>query len=151
VAIARELPRARLVVFGFSTAATDLVQSESFPLLVHHALAWATDRTEPTPLPRRLGGPLLAEAGQEITGPDGEAIDAPAGLVPTVARAGLYHVGERAIAFGGTDLAGSLGAGATGGTFASESAMPPLAVIVAIALLLLMLLEWALLHRGKLE
>ena len=151
VAVARELPRARLVVFGFSTEATDLVRGESFPLLVHHALAWVSDRAEASPLPRRLGGELVAEAGQEIRGPEGDVLDAPAGILPTVARAGLYHVGERAIAFGGTDLAGSLGAGATGGTFLSESELPPLAVIVAIGLLLLMLLEWGLLHRGKLE
>lgn len=151
IAVARELPRARLVVFGFATDATDLVQGESFPLLVHHALAWVADRAEPTPLARRLGGTLVAEAGQELRGPDGEPIDAPAGVIPTVARAGVYHVGERAIAFGGTDLAGALGAGATGGTFATESALPPLAVLVAIALLFLMVLEWTLLHRGKLE
>jgi hypothetical protein len=151
IAVARELPRARLVVFGFATDATDLVRGESFPLLVHHALAWVTDRAEATPLARRLGGPLLAEAGQEITGPDGETIEAPSGLLPTVSRVGVYHVGERAIAFGGTDLAGPIGAGATGGTFVTESALPPLAVIVAIGLLLLMLIEWTLLHRGKLE
>jgi len=151
IAVARELSRSRLVVFGFATSATDLVRGESFPLLVHHALAWVTDRAEPTPLARRLGGSLLAEAGQELRGPDGDPIDAPSGLLPTVARAGVYHVGERAIAYGGTDLAGSLGAGATGGTFVSESELPPLAVMVAIGLLFFMLLEWGLLHRGKLE
>ena len=151
IAIARQLPRSRLVVFGFATGATDLVRGESFPLLVHHALAWVTDRAEPTPLARRLGGPLLAETGQDLRGPDGERVDAPSGLVPTVTRAGIYHIGERAIAFGGTDLAGALGAGATGGTFRTESELPPLAVLVAIGLLLLMLLEWTLLHRGKLE
>ncbi len=151
IAVARELPRARMVVFGFATDATDLVRGESFPLLVHHALAWATDRTEPTPLARRLGGSLLAEAGQELRGPDGAPLEVPGGLIPTVARAGVYHVGERAIAYGGTDLAGPLGAGATGGTFATESALPPLASMVAVGLLLLMLLEWTLLHRGKLE
>lgn len=151
IAVARELPRARLVVFGFATDATDLVRGESFPLLVHHALAWVTDRAEPTPLARRLGGSLLAEAGQDLRGPDGEILDAPGGLIPTVARAGVYHVGERAIAYGGTDLAGPISAGATGGTFTSESELPPLAVLVAIGLLFLMLLEWALLHRGKLE
>jgi hypothetical protein len=151
LAIARELPRGRLVVFGFATDATDLVRGESFPLLVHHALAWVTDHSEPTPLPRRLGGALVAEAGQELRGPDGEIIDAPAGTIPTVTRAGVYHVGERAIAYGGTDLAGAIAAGATGGTFVSESQLPPLAVIVAIALLALMLIEWTLLHRGRLE
>jgi hypothetical protein len=155
LAIAREAPSlsgsARLVVFGFATDATDLVRGESFPLLVHHALAWVTDRAEPTPLPRRLGGALVAEAGQPLRGPDGEIVDAPAGMIPTVARAGLYHVGDRAIAYGGTDLAGEIGAGATGGTVLTESQLPPLAVLVAIGLLALMLIEWTLLHRGRLE
>jgi hypothetical protein len=40
---------------------------------------------------------------------------------------------------------------ATGGRFLAESRLPPLAVLVAAALLVLMLLEWTLLHRGRLE
>jgi hypothetical protein len=151
IAVARELPRARVVFFGFGTADTDMVRSESFPLLIHHSLAWVADRAEPTPLARRLGGTLLAEAGQEIRGPSGDVIESPAGVIPTVAHAGIFHVGERAIPYGGTEHAGPLGAGATGGTFASESSLPPLAAMVAIGLLLLMLIEWTLLHRGKLE
>ena len=151
IAVARELPRARIVFFGFGTADTDMVRSESFPLLVHHSLAWVADRAEATPLSRRLGGMLLAEAGQEIRGPSGDVIESAAGVIPTVAHAGIFHIGERAIPYGGTEHAGPLGAGATGGTFASESSLPPLAAMVAIALLLLMLLEWTLLHRGRLE
>ncbi|MDQ3034927.1 MAG: hypothetical protein M3Y87_21140, partial [Myxococcota bacterium] len=68
-----------------------------------------------------------------------------------VTRAGIWHAGERAIAYSATDHAGPLGAGATGGRFAARSSLPPLAILVAAALLALLLLEWLLLHRGKLE
>jgi hypothetical protein len=71
--------------------------------------------------------------------------------VPLVARAGLWRVGARAIAIGATRHAGPLVGSATGGRFLAESHLPPLAVLVAAALLVLMLLEWTLLHRGRLE
>jgi hypothetical protein len=151
LAIARQLPRARLVAFGFATRDTDLVRGEAFPLLVHSSLRWVTDRAEPTPLARRLGGTLVADSGQTVRGPDGEPMDLAAGVVPGVAHAGIWHLGERAIAYGGTEHATSLGAGATGGRFAARSTLPPLAILVAAALLVLLLLEWTLLHRGRLE
>jgi hypothetical protein len=152
LAIARQTPRGRVVAFGFATSDTDLVRGEAFPLLMHSALRWVSDRSEPTPLPRRLGAAVIADRGREVRRPDGDVIElAAAGVVPQVVRAGIWHVGDRAIAFGGTEHAGPLGAGATGGRFASQSTLPPLEVLVAAGLLLLLLLEWALLHRGKLE
>lgn len=151
LAVARQLPRGRLVAFGFATADTDLVRGEAFPLLVHSALRWIADRAERTPLPRRLGGTLVADSGQLVRGPDGELRELASGVVPEVSRAGIWHVGERAIAFSGTDYAEPLTAGATGGTFAARSTLPPLAILVAAGLVLLLLLEWALLHRGRLE
>jgi hypothetical protein len=149
LAIARERGRQRLIVFGFATSDTDLVRGEGFPLLVHGALRWVSDRVEPAPLPRRLGGPLVVDPGDVVRDPDGQTLDrAEASVVPEVVRAGIWYVGERAIAFGGTEHAGPLGAGATGGRFVSQSTLPPLAVLIAVALLVLLLIEWALLHRG---
>lgn len=149
IAIARDAGRRRLVAFAFDTEDTDLVRGEAFPLVVHNALRWVADHGEPTPLPRRIGGALVAEAGTLIVAPDGAEIAG--GVVPTVARGGLWHVGTRTLAVGATEHARALGAGATGGTFAAASTLPPLAILCAIALLAVMLLEWALLHRGKLE
>lgn len=151
LAVARQLPRARLVAFGFDLDDADIVRGESFPLLVHSALRWVTERAEPTPLARRLGGTLVADSGQTVRGPDGAELELPAGVVPGVSQAGIWHVGDRAIAYGATDHARSLGAGATGGRFAARSTLPPLAILVAVALLALLLIEWTLLHRGRLE
>lgn len=149
LAVARELGRGRLVAFGFGTGDTDLVRGEAFPLLVHSALRWVADRAERTPLPRRVGGPLVADSGQSVRDPQGEIVAN--GVVPEVARAGIWHVGERAVAFSSSDHAAPLGAGATGGRFAARSTWPPLALLIAAALVALLLLEWTLLHRGKLE
>jgi len=151
MALARESRRGRLVVFGFDTADTDLVRREAFPLLVHDALRWAADRGEGSPLARPVGQSVLVEAGENVTGPDGEPIDVQGGELPLVTRAGLYHVGERSLAFGATRHAGALTSGATGGRFVAESQLPPLAVIVAAILLMVMTLEWFFLHRGRLE
>jgi hypothetical protein len=148
LAIARSEPSARLVAFSFGTEDTDLVRGEAFPLLVHHALRWVSDHGEPTPLSRRVGGALASEAGLAITGPDGEAVAA--SIVPTVTESGVWDLGGRRIAFDATEHARELGAGATGGTFAAASSVPPLGFLLAAALLALMLIEWALLHRGRL-
>jgi hypothetical protein len=151
MALARETRRGRLVAFGFATADTDLVRREAFPLLVHAALRWAADRGEGSPLARPVGQTVLVEAGEEVTGPDGEVIEVRGGEIPEITRAGLYHVGERSLAFGATRHAGPLRSGSTGGRFVAESQLPPLAVIIAAALLALMMLEWFFLHRGRLE
>jgi Ca-activated chloride channel family protein len=149
LAVARELPARRLVAFGLDLGATDLVEREAFPLLVHDALRWAAASRDELPLPRRLGEPLLASAGQTVLGPDGESVDANARAA--VVHQGIYHVGERAVAFSGVEHAEELSAGATGGRFRARSPLPPLAVLVALALVALMVLEWGLLHRGRLE
>jgi hypothetical protein len=149
LAVARERLDRRLVAFGVELGATDLVEREAFPLFVHDALRWAAGSRDELPLPRRLGEPLFAAAGQTVLGPDGEPVDANARAA--VRHQGIYHVGERAVAFGGTEHAEELSAGATGGRFRNASPLPPLAVLIAIALLALMLIEWGLLHRGRLE
>lgn len=151
LAIAREIDRGRLVVFGFDLEHTDLVRGERFPLLLHSALRWVVDRAERTTLPRRIGSPLVADSGETLSDPEGRDVELPAGVLPTVGRSGIWHVGERAVAFSGADDAASLGVGATGGRFLVRNHLPPLAVLAAAALLILILVEWALLHRGKLE
>ncbi len=149
LAVAREEPGRRLLAFGLDLAATDLVEREAFPLFVHDALHWASASQDEIPVPRRLGEALYAAAGQTVLGPDGEPV---AACVHAASRRqGIYHVGERAIAFSGTEHAEELSAGATGGRFRTSDPLPPLAVLVAIVLLALMLLEWGLLHRGRLE
>jgi len=72
-------------------------------------------------------------------------------MVPTVTESGIWDLGGRRIAFDATEHARALGAGATGGTFAAASLVPPLGMILAALLLFVMLFEWALLHRGRLE
>jgi hypothetical protein len=148
LAIAREAPDRRMLAFGIDLWSTDLVEREAFPLFVHDALHWASAARDELPLPRRLGEPLYA-AGQTVLGPNGQPVGATE--LASIRHQGIYHLGERAVAFSGTEHVEELSAGATGGRFRNESPLPPLAVLVAIALLLLILFEWTLLHRGRLE
>ncbi|MFK7989728.1 MAG: BatA and WFA domain-containing protein [Sandaracinaceae bacterium] len=149
LAVARETRETRRVAFGIDLGQTDLVSREAFPLLVHNALSWAVEARDDIPLPRRLGEALASAPGQTVLGPDGEEIDATA--LAAIRHQGIYHVGERAVAFSGTHHARELPSGATAGRFRASDPLPPLAVLVAIGLLALMLLEWGLLHRGRLE
>jgi Ca-activated chloride channel family protein len=149
LAIARETPGHRALAFGIDVGHTDFIEREAFPLFVHNAISWAASADDEIPLPRRLGEPLFAAQGQTVLGPDGEPVSATE--LAAIRRQGLYHAGERAIAFSGTEHSEELSAGATGGRFRTSDPLPPLAVLIAIALLALMLLEWALLHRGRLE
>jgi hypothetical protein len=148
LAFARQERRGRVIGFGFDTTGTDLVTREAFPLLVHDALRWTADRLERNPIPAPVGGTLVAEAGEDITGPDGETIAT--GELPVITQQGLYRIGDRAQAFSASRHAGPLSGRATGGRFLAASQLPPLAVIIALALIFVMLAEWALLHRGRL-
>ncbi|HJL18446.1 MAG TPA: BatA and WFA domain-containing protein [Sandaracinaceae bacterium LLY-WYZ-13_1] len=148
LAVAREVPGRRLVAYGLDLSSTDLVEREAFPLMVHDSLHWAAAARDELPLPRRLGEPLYA-ADQTVLGPDGEPVSATERAA--IRQQGIYHVGERALAFSGTVHARELPSGATAGRFRTSDPLPPLAVLVAAALLGLMLLEWTLLHRGRLE
>ncbi len=149
IAVARETPGRRLLAYGINLGFTDLVQREAFPLMIHQSLRWAASVRDEIPLPRRLGEPIYAAADQTVLGPDGEPVDATA--LAAIRHQGIYHVGERAEAFSGTVHARELPSGASGGRFRNSDPLPPLAILVAAALMLLMLLEWTLLHRGRLQ
>lgn len=149
LAVSRETPARRLLAYGLDLSTTDLVEREAFPLLIHDSLQWVAAARDEIPLPRRLGEPLYAAGDQTVLDPDGNA--APPAELAAIRRQGIYHVGERAIAFSGTVHARELPSGATAGRFRTSDALPPLAILVAIALLGLMLVEWTLLHRGRLE
>ena len=149
LAVARERDERRTVAYGIALSATDLVQREAFPLMIHNTLHWAASVHDAIPLPRRLGEPLLAADDQTVLDPDGEAVSARE--LAEIRHAGMYHLGERAVPFSATEHAASLSAGATGGRFRNADPLPPLGILVALALLALITLEWALLHRGRLE
>ena len=55
IAVARQTPARRLIAYGVDLSATDLVEREAFPLLVHQSMQWAADARDVVPLPRRLG------------------------------------------------------------------------------------------------
>jgi len=148
--LAREQAGRRLVATGFELADTDLVERPSFPLVAHHTLRWLAARSETPPLARAPGESLAATAGSTVLDPDQEPAVAPAGAVLDTERAGIYHVGERAVAYSGLPTAPLMGPGSA--TAVSRAGiLPPLAVIAAILLLLLVALEWVLLHRGRLS
>ena len=149
LALARDDGRARIAAYGLDLTQTDLVEREAFPLLVHDSLRWAAASRDEIPLPHRLGESLHAAAGVTVLGPDGDPVDATE--LAAIRHQGIYHLGERAIAFGGTLHARELPSGATAGRFRASEPLPPLTVLVAVALVLLMLFEWTLLHRGKIS
>ena len=60
-------------------------------------------------------------------------------------------MGERAEAFSAAIDSREIPSGASAARFRTSDPLPPLAVLVAIGLLALILLEWTLLHRGRLE
>ncbi|MCA9607841.1 MAG: BatA and WFA domain-containing protein [Myxococcales bacterium] len=148
LAIARESASRRLVAYGLDLGATDLVEREAFPLMVHDSLQWAAAVRDEVPLPRRLGEPIYA-GDQTVLGPDGEAVDAT--TLAAIRTQGIYHVGERAEAFSAAIHAREIPAGASAARFRTSDPLPPLAVLVAAGLLLLMLIEWTLVHRGRLS
>lgn len=149
IAVARESQARRLLAFGLDLGRTDLVEREAFPLMVHDSLQWAAAVRDEVPLPRRLGEPIYASAGQTVLGPDGESVGATE--LAAIRRQGIYHVGERAEPFSGSIDTRQIPSGASGARFRTSDPLPPLAVLVAAALLGLMLLEWTLLHRGRLS
>ncbi len=148
LAVARETRAHRRIAYGIDLGSTDLVAREAFPLMVHDSLQWAAAVRDDVPLPRRLGEPIYA-ADQTVLGPDGEPVDATA--IAAIRHQGIYHVGERAEAFSASIHSREIPSGASAARFRTSDPLPPLAVLVAIALLALILLEWTLLHRGRLE
>ena len=127
-----------------------LVERAAFPLLLHHAIAWAARRGEAErPFARAPGEPLEAASGA-VLGPGGEARTARGGFVDDTTRAGVYHVGRRAAAYSSVAVGAPVAVDAAVGAEELGVAMPPLAVLLGALLLLVMLLEWALLHRGRL-
>lgn len=149
IAVARETRARRMLAYGIELGWTDLVEREAFPLLVHDSLQWTAAVRDVVPLPRRLGEPIYASADQTVLGPDGEAVDAT--TLAAIRHQGIYHVGERAEAFSAAIHARDIPSGASAARFRTSDPLPPLAVLVAAALFALILLEWTLLHRGKLE
>lgn len=152
LAIAREEGGKRVVALGFALGQTDLVERPAFPLMMHATLHWlAGSRGDTTVLPRRPGETIATGTATAVLGPDDEPIEPHGGAIDDTQRAGIYHIGEAAVAVSATDHAGSLTVATTGMPASLETALPPLAVLVAALLLLAILVEWALLHRGKLE
>ncbi|MCB9596527.1 MAG: VWA domain-containing protein [Sandaracinaceae bacterium] len=148
LAVARETQSRRLVAYGLDLSATDLVEREAFPLMVHDSLQWAAAVRDDVPLPRRLGEPIYA-ADQTVLGPDGEPVDAT--VLAAIRHQGIYHVGERAEAFSAAIHSREIPSGASAARFRTSDPLPPLAVLVALGLLALILLEWTLVHRGRLS
>ena len=166
LAIAREGAGGRMVALGFALEDTDLVEQAAFPLLVHHTLRWLATREPAPPLPGEPGDVLSVGIASTVLGPDHEPRDVHGGLVDDTERAGIYQAvsersggagravaadDQRAFAISGAQSSSALsGTGITSAT-ARTSVLPPLALLVAAALLFLVLLEWALLHRGRLS
>lgn len=149
IAVARESHDARRIAYGIDLSQTDLVQREAFPLLIHRSLHWAAAAQDELPLPHRLGEAIRVNPGEVVLGPNGALVSA--SDLESIRHQGIYYVDDRAIAFGATEHARPIPSGATAGRFRTSSRLPPLAVIVAATLLALMLIEWLLLHRGRLE
>jgi hypothetical protein len=151
LAIARERSGQRVVALGFDLESTDLVERVAFPLFMHHAITWLAGHRDTTLLSSAPGVALEVVEGATVLDPEDDAASTFAGRVEDTSRAGIYHVGERAVAISGAEAATPLPAPAPTAAPRGAGALPPLAVILAALLLIVMLAEWALLHRGRLS
>jgi len=153
LAIARERQGRRQIVLGFDTQSTGLVQRIAFPIFMHNTLVWLAHEGGGYRSYQRPGDALHVGAGAAaVLLPQGDAREAHGGTFFETGRAGLYHMGERAVAVSGADSAAAI---ATPPARQTEdepgSKIPPLGVLIATVLLAVMLLEWTLFHRGKLS
>jgi hypothetical protein len=148
---AREAGGKRRVVVGFDVEQSDLVRRIAFPLFVHATMRWL-ERTgqEEVALSRAPGTPLAIGAGLAALGPDGEALAPVAGVSLETTRAGLYHVGPEAIAYSAEDAGEPLGAPPVASRLDPARYLPPLGLALGALLLLLVIVEWTLAHRGRL-
>jgi len=150
LAVAREQGGQRTVALGFGLDDTDLVERVAFPLVLHHTMGWLAGRRGGHWLSRAPGEPLPAPAGATVLGPDDEPTTPTAGWVDDTHRAGIYHLGERAVAYSAASTVAPLPAAAPRAAPSEATGLPPLLVLLAGAMLLLLTLEWVLLHRGRL-
>lgn len=148
--VARERGGRRTLVSGFSLGETDLGERVAFPLLVHHALRWLAAYKTDTVLPHAPGAIVRVPADTPVLDPAGEAAEAHAGLLFQTTAAGIYHVGERAVAVSGAETTASIPAPLLVPGSANLSVLPPLTTLLAMFLLLVFVIEWWLLNRGTL-
>ncbi len=138
----------RLVVLGFSLGDTDLVTRPAFPLVVDSMVRWLDQRESVVPLPDRPGEPLAVTATELVTAEGTEAIEGP---LAQVTEAGIYRTQEHAQAFSAAQDSGALPSSDATLPAIPLAWLPPLSAWIAAAFLLVLLLEWLLLHRGRLE
>lgn len=152
LAIARERQGRRQLVLGFDTQSTDLVQRIAFPIFMHNALVWLAREGGGYRSYQRPGDAIrVGAASATVLLPGGDGRESHGGSFFDTGRAGIYHMGERAVAVSGADSAGAIATPPVRTTGdESGSKWPPLGVLVAAVLLAVMLLEWVLFHRGKL-
>jgi hypothetical protein len=148
--VARENGGRRTVALGFELSQTDLVERVAFPLFVHHTVRWLAGFHTDAPLASVPGTPVVVPGDTPVLDPEGEPLEPVAGIVTDTGRAGIYHVGERAIAISGASVAAQIPAPAPLPAADTVGRLPALTVLIAAALLLLLVLEWILLHRGRL-
>ena len=149
--VARARAGERTVALGFALGQSDLVERIAFPLMMHATLRWLAGQSNTdVVLARAPGTPLAVGRGATALGPGGAALTPVAGVVVDTTRAGLYHVGEEVLAYDASRDAESLNVDPSGRALDPLRALPPLSVIIAAVLLALVLLEWLLLHRGRL-
>ncbi|MBI5513405.1 MAG: hypothetical protein HY909_06520 [Deltaproteobacteria bacterium] len=148
--VTRDRPGERVVALGFGSEGADLVRRVAFPVFIHDALRWLGRQDAVWRSARRPGEVLVAGAGAVVREPSGRVLSPPDGVVEDTSQAGLWRVGTRAVAFHADDAA-ALPAPT------SYRAAPPrrgtlsLTALFAAVALAALLLEWTLLHRGRLQ
>ena len=149
LAIARDVRGERRVVLGFDLHSTDLVRQVAFPLLMHNTIVWLTNEQAPARSASPPGQPLaFAGARAQIEMPGDETSEGRAGSFHDTAASGFYRVNDRPFAVSAVDHAGPVVAAPIQPTYRGRSGWPELGLMLGLALLLLIVAEWILLHRG---
>jgi len=150
----------RAIVVAFGLADSDLPQHVAFPVLLANSLAWLGGDTGDLRAGQALEVPAAGMADAVLVRPDGTRVAVPArdGVFSlALPRAGVYRVitpaGERALSVGvGSDTAGLIAPGPSGGAVSSPPVQRVLARLAVWPWLVLMAVavalgEWALATR----
>lgn len=151
LATAREGAGHRRVVLGFDLDATDLVRRPAFPLLMHNTVVWLANQEVLARSARHPGEPLRLPGQMALVElPSGDDREARGGVFYDTGSVGIYRINERPQAVSAVDFSGPISSSslrpAETQTLMTE---PPISLLLAIIVLVMIATEWFLLHRGR--
>ncbi len=139
----------RRIAVGFDLRDSDWPRRASFPLFVFTAARWlARHDAADVVLSRTPGQALAATSSSVVVAPDGTRLSTHGGVALGTTSAGIYHVDKDAVAYSGERAHRALSKIATPWSQVRSYPLPPLALLIGLAVVLFIVIEWGLLARG---